>query len=523
MDKFLQRFGEKVIGVLQGFDRLRFRGSKRGLCYAQGMLGFLWQVQILLKDFGPYAEDTTNTLCRAIETRAQEMDLPTIYLASSSENKELRALANAREKGLSAGPIAVLSCVEPCRSCDVGYEAQTKKLVPILKDGKCLHYYHYYLDPRFGLMYTRLQSWFPFTMHIGLNGREWLAEQLKAANIDYLKCDNCFTQVGDFTKAQQLLDAQVQLDWSAVLEELAARSNPLHTKLLQPVQPYYWSTEASEWATDILFRSPADLAKLYPTFVRHGIETLHSSDVMRFLGHKVMPSGRVHGKFEGEVTSERKQRQEGVCVRYHVNSNSAKAYDKHGNLRLEATHNNVREYRTLRTLENEPEGTPPRLQRMRKGVADIQARAELGRQVNERHAASLATVAELEPLGDLVEKVCEPVVWHGRRCRGMNLLASKEVALLEAVSRGDFLINGFRNRDVRALLHGTEEVSATERRRQSSAVTRQLRLLRAHDLIEKIAQSHRYQLTAKGQRSITALMAARRANTPTLLDADKAA
>lgn len=523
MDEFLRRFGEKVIGVLHGFDRLRFRGSKRGLCYAQGMLGFLWQVQILLKDFGEYAEDTTNTLCQAIESRAKEMDLPTIYLASSTASKEKRALANAQEKGLSTGPIAVLSCVEPCRSCGVGYEAETKKLVPILKDGKCLHYYHYYLDPRFGLMYTRLQSWFPFTMHIGLNGREWLAEQMKSANLDYVKCDNCFTHLGDFAKAQQLLNAQVQMDWSTVLEELATRSNPLHTKLLQPAQPYYWSTEVTEWASDILFRSSADLAKLYPTFVRHGIEALHSSDVMRFLGHKVTPSGVVHGNFEGEITTQRKVRQEGVCVRYHVNTNSAKAYDKHGNLRLEATFNNVREFKTLRTLESEPEGTPPRMQRMRKGVADIQARVELGQQVNERHAASLATVAESEPLGELVSKVCEPVAWHGRRCRGLNPLASKDVALLEAVSRGDFLINGFRNRDLRPLLYGAEEVSAAEKRRQSSAVTRQLRLLRAHDLIEKIAKSHRYQLTAKGQRSITALLAARRANTPKLIEADQAA
>ena len=523
MEEFLQRFGDKVIGVLHGFDRLRFRGSKRGLCYAQGMLGFLWQLQILLKDFGAYAEDTTNRLCQAIETRAHERDLPTIYLASSSESKEERALANAEEKGLSSGPIAVLSCVEPCRRCGVGYTAETKKLVPTLKDGKCLHYYHYYLDPRFGLMYTRLQSWFPFSMHIGLNGREWLAQQLQAANIDYRKCDNCFTHISDFAKAQQLLHAQVQLDWSTVLEELAARSNPLHTELLQPAQPYYWSTEATEWASDILFRSPADLAKLYPLFVRHGIETLHSSDVMRFLGHKVTPSGLVHGKFLGEIVTERKARAEGVCVRYQVNGNSAKAYDKHGNLRLEATHNNVREYQTLRTLESEPAGTPPRLQRMRKGVADIQARAELGQQVNDRHAASLATVAETEPFGELAAKVCEPVAWHGRRCRGLNPLASKDVALLAAVSRGNFLINGFRNRDLRPLLHGTDEVSAAEQRRRSSAVTRQLRLLRAHDLIEKIAKSHRYQLTAKGQRSITALMAARRANTPKLLEAGQAA
>jgi len=118
-------------------------------------------------------------------------------------------------------------------------------------------------------------------------------------------------------------------------EELAARSNPLHTQLLQPMQRYYWSTEVTEWASDILFRSP----RIWRSCTRPSYGTasrrLHSSDVMRFLGHKVTPSGVVHGKFEGEVTTERKARDEGVCVRYHVNSNSAKMYDKHGNLRLE--------------------------------------------------------------------------------------------------------------------------------------------------------------------------------------------
>src|ERR1700682_4521383 len=80
MDTFLRRFSEKVIGVLHGFDRLRFRGSRRGLCYPTGLLGFLWHMHILLKDFGDFAQDTTNTLCQAIETRARELEVPTTYL-----------------------------------------------------------------------------------------------------------------------------------------------------------------------------------------------------------------------------------------------------------------------------------------------------------------------------------------------------------------------------------------------------------------------------------------------------------
>ena len=41
MDSFLQRFGQFVVGILQGFDRLRFRGSKRQLCHVSGMSSWL--------------------------------------------------------------------------------------------------------------------------------------------------------------------------------------------------------------------------------------------------------------------------------------------------------------------------------------------------------------------------------------------------------------------------------------------------------------------------------------------------
>jgi len=515
MNKFLQRFGANVIGVLNGFDRMRFRGSNRRLCNAGGILMFLCWIKVLLKDFGDYAEDRTNTLCAAIERQAAEQEVPVIYLASSGEDKEARALAEARKHDRKSGLIAALSCVEPCRSVVVRRN-DDGHLEPCLEDRKCLHYYHYHLDPKFGLMYTRLQSWFPFTMHIGINGREWLAEQMKQANLAYAKVDNCFTAIGDFGKAQGLLDAQVQEDWPLVLDQLAGRSNPLHGKLLTGEHPYYWSLEASEWATDILFRTSADLAAVYPALVRHGMETMHSADVLRFLGYKVPASGQVHGNFEGEVLTDLKRRAEGTRVKYQVKTNSSKMYDKYGNLRLETTFNNVYEFKTYRTATGDEAGEKS-YRKLRKGVVDMQPRSQLCQEINERHAEFLAAAADTEPVGTLVEAISLPMQWRGRRARALNPLASGDVQLLEIVSRGDFLINGFRNRDVREARYGTDSVAAAERRRQSAAVTRQLRLLQAHDLARKQAGSHRYQLTEKGQRTITAVLAVRRVDAAKLM------
>ena len=38
MNSFLRRFALVVSGVLHGFDRMRFRGSKRQLCHVPGVM-----------------------------------------------------------------------------------------------------------------------------------------------------------------------------------------------------------------------------------------------------------------------------------------------------------------------------------------------------------------------------------------------------------------------------------------------------------------------------------------------------
>ena len=59
MQSFVQRFAGLILGVLSGFDRLRFRGTKRWLAHPKGLFGFLGQRGVLLKDFGTYAADTS--------------------------------------------------------------------------------------------------------------------------------------------------------------------------------------------------------------------------------------------------------------------------------------------------------------------------------------------------------------------------------------------------------------------------------------------------------------------------------
>jgi hypothetical protein len=516
METFLGRFDDKVSGVLNGFDRVRFRGTKRLLAHVKGMMQYLWFVQVLLKDFSAYSKDKTSQLSVAIERRAEAMNTPVQYVNSSKQSKEQTALELAKKKRRRDGLIAVLSCVEPCQTYRVGGNRQTKKLELHLENGKCLHYYHYYLDPKLGLTYTRLQSWFPFTMHIGINGREWLTRQMKAAGIRYVKRDNCFPWVSDFPAAQELLNEQLQTDWPKLLEELASRHNPLHETLLETKVPYYWSVQESEWATDFAFQDARELAALYPSFLRHGIEALKSGDVLRFLGHKVPTHGKPNRRFQGEVTTSLKDRPEGTRIKHQVNTNSLKMYDKQESvLRLETLLIDTSDYKVYRPKEGDEEGEK-QWRRLRKGTADLHRRAEVSQKSNERYAASLATVETKTPLSELTKDLGQPALWRGRRMRALNPLAPDDVALLEVVMRGENLLNGFRNRDVRKHLYGENEENVKEKRRQTTAVTRKLQMLRAHGLVAKVSRTHRYEITAKGKEQIAAWLAARDANTATL-------
>jgi hypothetical protein len=61
---------------------------------------------------------------------------------------------------------------------DVYRNKNEKKLELIYRPRKCLALYHDSIDPQFGWMNARIQSWLPFPIQICLNGREWLARMM---------------------------------------------------------------------------------------------------------------------------------------------------------------------------------------------------------------------------------------------------------------------------------------------------------------------------------------------------------
>jgi len=514
MKAFLSHFGSFVTAVLNGFDRIVFRGSLLSLMGDGGMFMFLQQAGVQLLDYKPFVTSTSERVKTAAYEEASAHGRPVRYLQSAATSKEDLARRLLAENPVDEGLICVLSAVEPCMSFEYHRSADRAERGLKLRPRKCLHLYKYWLHPRFGFMNARLQTWFPFNVQICMNGREWLALQLAAQGCrDFKRHDNCLTWLSDPELAQRLMDEQLTTDWPAVLDAIAQDLNPLHETIFEPwPQSYYWSAYQTEWASDLLFKDPRTLAGIYPALVKHAMLHFASPDVMRFLARKAP------GNFTGELISSFKDRAEGVRVKHWCRGNSVKMYDKAGSvLRVETTIANPTDFKVYRPRQDGPD-TAMEWRPLRKGVADLHRRAQVSQRSNDAYLDALAAADDDATLASVFDGVAKPTTLGGRRVRAIRIGDPLDLSLLQAVSRGEFAISGFRNRDIRKLLHpGQRELSPNEQRSQSGRVSRLLRLLRAHGLIRKVLKTHRYRLSHKGQLLTAALFAARSATLKQLL------
>lgn len=513
MLSFLTRQASRVKGWLSGFDRVRFRGTLRWLAHVDGLMGYLSYKSVLLKDFKEYATSVTNTIVQASKQIAAEQQRPVKFLDSSNGSKEKMAREIAERDGITSGLVCVLECVEPCFTFEVGPNAATKKLELRRFFGKCKHQYFYLIDPQLGWMHVRLQTWMPFNVHVVINGREWLARDLIRHQIPFERRENCFVDIGDVARAQELFDQQQQTNWKSLLDRVLWRVHPTHRAHFDTnILDYYWSANETEVATDVMFNSPEDLASVYPYFVRHAMTSFGSGDVLRFLGKRP----HVQKFTTAEILTHLAHRPEGIRVRHALNGNSVKMYDKQGSvLRIETTINQTREMKVYRASETDPDGLKA-YRILRKGVADLHRRCEISQKSNARYLEALSVVDSEKTLGEMTSPICQRTTWKGRSVRALNPLNEDDAKLLAVVNRGEFVLLGFRNRDLCQQLFA-DNPHLTDKQKMTK-VTRLIQLLRAHGLVQKVPKTHRYQVTAKGRETITATFASRAANTRKLTE-----
>jgi len=509
--KLMELYQDQIVGAIKGLDRIRFRGTLRWLATQRGLRTFMNHTGVLLKDFSGWVNGLTARIRGSAEQRAKELGIEVRYLPSGGVDKEALAREIAHARGITQGSICLLSVVEPCTAPMVKGNQATQKLDVVMAPRKCVWLYHYFDDPVLGFGHVRLQSWVPFNVFICLNGRHWLERQLQKQGIGYRKEGNCFPWIEDVPAAQHLLDEQLQSNWVELLNGLALRSCPALSQVLEPLPPeYYWSANETEWATDLMFRSPAALDAIYPSLLHHALRVSDSPSVMRYFGRgHLSASGQIKGRPPQEVMTECRKFYEGFRVKHWLNRNSIKVYNKNGSiLRIETTINHTRDFKVFRSPADDPR-RPASWQQMRKGVSDLHRRCELSNQCNERYAEALASAHVAEKLQEVVAPVCNRIRKDGKSYRGLNPWQEQDYQLLRFLAQGQQALNGFRNKDLRRWLYPqSDDTDPRQRRRYAGRTTRSIKLLRIHGLVRKVAKENRYTLTAKGQKFACALLSA---------------
>lgn len=497
MIAFVNKFACSIIAVLCCFDRVIFKGHLPfgGDAHLNAFVDNVLRMR--RKDFIPLLEKHSQRLVEHAQALAKAAGRPYEY-RQGKFRKENFIQNIIRHERVHDGLVAVLCCQETCRTVKLRHGRLRPELVFAYRPQRVLYYYS--IDPEFGLMYVRVQTWFPYTIQVYVNGHDWLARQMTNQRIGFCQRDNAFTEIDSPRRTQRLADRFCRLPWIRQLDRWARQFNPLLCEPWLKPSSYYWTITQAEYATDAIFTSAGKLSALYRRLLDHATVNFGAQDILTFLGRKL------HGNFQGEVLSDcKKQRAPGARIKHRMKDNWLKMYDKFGQiLRVETVINDPREFRVRRRRTRQ--GCRQMVWcPMNKGVANFHHFERVARAANGRYLEALSVVEDPAPSYQQVARLAERKVVAQRSYAGFNPASPQDIRLFQAVLSGNHLVQGFYNKDIRRQLF-VESHDSQVRRSQVSKASRLLKRLHVRRLIAKIPRTHRWRITAAGQHLLGAIV-----------------
>ncbi len=480
-----ERYASEILGVLHCYDRIVISGNLQPLCYAKGMTSYLYSQGILIFDYTKFAEPLRDEIRRSAESVAQAAGIGIEFISKSGDfRKEDRIQEILKERGNHPGLVHILSAMEGCPAYKPWHDKSSGKTYVKTIQGKCLHYYFYFMDEELGLCYLRVPTWCPFRLQFYCNGHNRLASQLKAAGIAFEQADNAFLTIADFDQANRLSE-------TFDIEALHTKLNGYATRYCPVVQTlqmtYNWTIMQAEFATDIAFRSKATLQRFYPHLLETLIQAVKPADIATFLGRKL------NGNYQDEMGNRFTRRWLGTRIKHTMGSVSIKMYDKFEIvLRIETTVNDVSFFDHYREVTHKDGTTSTEYASMKKTIYSLPPLAEMLRAVHHRYLKFISDIDTPDGGADNLRRLTETQTVNDRRYKGFQLLSEEDSSLFRTLVSGEFTINGFSNHRLRQHLSHLN----------SGQVTRLLKRLHVHGLIKRVGKKYRYYLTDFGRQAI---------------------
>ena len=480
-----ERYKSQIAGVLSCYDRIIMQGTVPGWCYAQGMTDYFYAHQLRIFDYPQWAQPLREAIRKNMERLAAENDIEIEFVRSKKGlRKEQRVKQILEKRGEEPGLVCLLSAMEPCGTYKPWHDKKTHRTYLKPDDGKCLHYYAYFIDKDLGLCYARVPTWCPFRLQVYSNGHSYLARQLSQRQIEYRILDNAFGWIADFERAQKLADQFSVERLHRKLDEFATRYCPV---IQQFELSYHWSLDQVEFATDVVFAKQADLQAIYDRLTRVAIHTVKPDNIATFLGRKL------NGNYQDEMGNRFNTRIEGTRLKHTMGPVSIKMYDKFRLiLRIETTVVNVSFFKHYREVEHRDGSKSMAWAEMKKTIYSLAPLRELLLAANRRYLEFISSIEDDRVGTDKLNKISQPVEESDRAYRGFNFFDPDDEELFRTLGSGEFNISGFQNKDLRQRL---EE-------KTSGQASRLLKRLRVHGLIKKVGRTYKYYVTALGKQVI---------------------
>ena len=443
METLLERYKNKIAGVLTCIDRLVIIGTMPVLSNSKSMTSYLYENQIRIFDYAKFAEPYRNQLRENAQRLAEKGNFKIEHIQKSSIRKESIIIKKSEKRGTHPGLVHILSAMEACQSYEPWHNKQTGKTYLKGSIGKCLTYYFYFIDELLGLCYVRVPTWLPFRLQIYFNGHNWFASKLKESGINYKMLDNAFIEIQDWDKANEIVKSFKVEELHQRLNKFAATYCPVYKEF---DQLYHWSIMQCEYSTDIVLKKREDLESIYEKLVQTAIHTVKPEHIVSFLSKKLSPL------YKNEIGNQYHVRIEGTCIKHVMDKTSIKMYDKYGQiLRIETTSNDISFFKHYREVIHRDGTRTEKTAAMKKNIYSLTILLPIMQAANQRYLEFISAIEDDKIGKEKSEKITRKVTTKNRNYRGFNFFDKDDEKILQIIARGEFNIYGFRAKHLKKI------------------------------------------------------------------------
>jgi len=454
-------------------DRLYLNGYIGPLATAGGLVTFMRE-QLHKPIPSPVVlGQLTEKFRDAVKAMAERQHIP-VYQFDHKERKDEVANQIRQQRGVCDGIVFIGVAQEKAQTFQ-GKKINGQFQFTRDKTVYVNHYYFYIDDADFGPVFIKVCSYAPWGTKLCLNGHEWAKRQLEKKGIAYQALDNGFLSCAEPNQLQEICDSlgpeQIERLFRKWLQRI-----PLPLRPEDRAAGYDWSL--SIWQMEVsltqIFDRPLRGREFFEEILRDNLD-LGRPDRVQLIFDRVVTK-KTPGQFRTRVI------QDGVRPSLHIDYKNfdLKQYFKEGRgCRTEGTFRNPNDFG------------------VNKGLSNLPYLQKIGRGINRR-LLEVERVSHNSGLsGDSIQRVVQPTVTEdGEKAPALQFGQPRVMALFMALTLFQHLIDGFHNRDLRALVVDLLGVSSQEY--TASQMTYDLRRLRLKGLIFRPPKTHRYFLTPHG-------------------------